>query len=94
VIDGASKLTFVLWRSDTFERLDDVEVYIIHNDGSQAFAGKTNTIGMLTIDKNLLDQSIVVLFCKNNFFCGALFSSRSNFEIYREMTVYLAPFYT
>ena len=93
---GASpqdNVTFVVGHSSTFEMLDNVEVLLAV--GSTLIPlGRTSPLGQLTIRKDKLrqDNSGVVLFCKEHFFCGALRLDEPNFFKFDRHLIHLAPF--
>jgi len=91
---NTEKFRFIVFHAETFERLSDVEMSIINSDGTQNYIGKTDGFGVIYVDAKRVERSIAVVFCKNHFFCGAFLTNQSNFKIYKERSIHLAPFFT
>ncbi len=73
--------------------LEFVEVTALLGDGRERVLGRTNAFGILRVAPEELGPDVkVLLFCREDRFCGALRTSDPSFGEYREHLIALAPF--
>jgi len=74
--------------------LSGVQVEAVLRGGEIVKLGATNESGRVRVSKNELreQEAIVLLICKEYYFCGALRLDQEDFFEYDERSIHLAPF--
>lgn len=92
--EGGSTLLVRVADSENYQPLPEVAVLAVTRSGLIVESGKTDKSGRVQLSKNDLreQQAIVLLFCKEYFFCGAMRTDESGFFEYDERLIHLARF--
>lgn len=87
-------MTFSVGSAATSQHIEGVAVLLLKSQGQLVTLGQTDRAGRLSIHKSSLreDGGVVVLFCKERFFCGAFRLDDPEFFEYDYRLINLAPF--
>jgi hypothetical protein len=87
----STTMTFFVGASPTAEYLQGVGVLLVGRDGKIHRLGETDLGGNFSVAKGRLREGVVVLFCKERYFCGAFRLSGEGFLEHDEWLIHLAP---
>ena len=88
--DDAS-MTFWIGNSDTQRMIEGVTVQLIADDGRIETVGSSSIFGSVEVSRDSLQHATVILFCHENFFCGAYRTGSPRFFEHSERLIQLAP---
>ena len=87
----SEKMTFIVGFDDP-TLMEGVQVLLAKKDGELVTLGHTDGGGLLEVDGTLLrEEGLIVVFCREGFFCGSFLLSEPDFFEYHERYIELAP---
>ena len=91
--DGDDSVIFSVGRTYPSRQLEGVDVIVVRKDVRLETLGQTDSAGHFSVSKRLLSEenSVVVLFCQERYFCGAFRLSELDLPAAKLRLIHLAP---